>query len=255
MIWGRVLKHDGKSVPKLYWTLSQDVALRKISENYEPTQQLKLPEVFWDDLNEVLTLLVATMDADFNARWGHYTADKLQPFIRRVQQLVATQRSWSAQQLAPIKFTLGAALCSLGEQTDDNESLLWQSIDAYRSALQGYTRERAPLDWAATQNGLGNALSTLGFCNEGNAAQLEAAIAAYQNALLERTRERAPLEWARTQSDLGNALAMLGRYEGDTARLEAAVVAYHKARWNAPATRPSCAGLTRSTISALRTGS
>jgi hypothetical protein len=32
---------------------------------------------------------------------------------------------------------------------------------AYREALQEITRERAPLDWALTQNDLGIALSTL----------------------------------------------------------------------------------------------
>lgn len=33
---------------------------------------------------------------------------------------------------------------------------------AYREALKEQTRERVPLDWAATQNNLGSALQTLG---------------------------------------------------------------------------------------------
>jgi hypothetical protein len=39
---------------------------------------------------------------------------------------------------------------------------LEQAVEAYRAALQERTRERAPLQWAATQNNLGNALRSLG---------------------------------------------------------------------------------------------
>ena len=39
---------------------------------------------------------------------------------------------------------------------------LEQAVEAYRAALEEYTRERVPLDWAMTQNNLGNALQALG---------------------------------------------------------------------------------------------
>ena len=39
---------------------------------------------------------------------------------------------------------------------------LAQAVEAYREALQVYTRDRGPFDWAATQSNLGNALRTLG---------------------------------------------------------------------------------------------
>ena len=57
------------------------------------------------------------------------------------------------------------------------------------------TRDRAPLQWAATQNNLGNALRTLGE-RESDTARLEEAVVAYRAALKERTRDRAPLDWA-----------------------------------------------------------
>ena len=60
------------------------------------------------------------------------------------------------------------------------------------------TRERAPLDWAVTQNNLGNALRTLGE-RENGTARLEQAVSTYKAALEERTRERVPLDWAMTQ--------------------------------------------------------
>jgi len=40
--------------------------------------------------------------------------------------------------------------------------LLEEAVVAYRTALEERTRERAPFQWAGTQNNLGNALSALG---------------------------------------------------------------------------------------------
>jgi tetratricopeptide (TPR) repeat protein len=70
---------------------------------------------------------------------------------------------------------------------------LEQAVAAYRAALEEWTRERVPLDWAVTQNNLGNALALLGE-RESGTARLEEAVAAYRAALEERTRERVPLQ-------------------------------------------------------------
>ena len=92
-----------------------------------------------------------------------------------------------------------------------------------------YTRDRVPLDWAATQNNLGNALQTLG-ARESGTARLEQAVDAYGAALEEKcTRDRVLLDWAMTQNNLGLALATLGARESGTARLEQAVDAYRAA--------------------------
>src|SRR5512147_1054792 len=92
----------------------------------------------------------------------------------------------------------------------------------YRAALQEWTRERVPLDWAMTQNNLGKALETLGE-RESGTTRLEEAVAAYRAALQEWTRERVPLQWATAQTNLGRALSRLGEWESGTKRLEQAV--------------------------------
>ena len=56
---------------------------------------------------------------------------------------------------------LGNALVRLGERESGTEKLE-QAVVAYRAALEEWTRERVPLDWATTQNNLGNALRSLG---------------------------------------------------------------------------------------------
>jgi tetratricopeptide (TPR) repeat protein len=122
---------------------------------------------------------------------------------------------------------LGIALATLGER-ESGTARLEEAVEAFRAALQEWTRERVPLDWATTQNNLGNTLSRLGE-RESGPARLEEAVQAYRNALQEFTRERVPLEWATTQNNLGNALWALGERESGTARLEEAVQAHRNA--------------------------
>ena len=83
------------------------------------------------------------------------------------------------------QHNLGNALRALGGRESDTERLE-QAVVAYRAALEEYTRERAPLQWAATQNNLGAALQTLGG-RESDMERLEQAVVAYRAALEERT--------------------------------------------------------------------
>ena len=64
-----------------------------------------------------------------------------------------------------------------------------------------YPRERAPLQWAATQNNLGNALRVLGE-RETGAGRLDEAVEACRAALEVYTREQMPLDWAMAQNNL-----------------------------------------------------
>jgi hypothetical protein len=64
---------------------------------------------------------------------------------------------------------------------------------AFRAALEEYTRERVPLDWARTQMNLGNALERLGG-RESGTARLEEAVADWE-ACLTVTSSVWPPEW------------------------------------------------------------
>jgi tetratricopeptide (TPR) repeat protein len=101
----------------------------------------------------------------------------------------------------------------LGER-ESGTAKLEQAVAAFREALKEGTRERAPLDWASTQNNLGYTFMRLGERDSGT-AKLEEAVTAYREALKERTRERVPLAWAGTQNNLGIVLVDLaGRETG-----------------------------------------
>jgi tetratricopeptide (TPR) repeat protein len=120
-------------------------------------------------------------------------------------------------------FEKALALCQQGEEFGDNAALQL-SIQAWRTALIFYPRERVPSQWAATQNNLGNALRVLGERERGTAC-LEEAVEVYRAALEVYTRDQVPLDWAMTQNNLGLTLLRLGELESGTARLEKAAKA------------------------------
>ena len=97
------------------------------------------------------------------------------------------------------QMNLGLALLRLGERGDD--AALVRAVSALEAALEEFTRERAPTQWALTQMNLGVAL--LRFGERGDDAALSRAVSVFEAALEEFTRERAPTQWAMTQMNLG----------------------------------------------------
>ena len=127
------------------------------------------------------------------------------PIARRSRNTAAT----AARSIGRARSSnLGNALSSLGERENEG-NWLREAVAAYREALKEYPRERAPLDWAMTQNNLGNALARLGERDDG-IGRMDEAVQCYRDALGEFTRERAPMQWAMTQNNLGGALLRLG---------------------------------------------
>ena len=111
--------------------------------------------------------------------------------------------------------------------------LLSEAAAAYRAALDVYTRESLPQQWAMTQNNLGAALQERGIrtTSEAGARLLSEAVAAYRAALDVYTRESLPQQWAMTQNNLGAALKEQGiRTAGEaSARLVSEAVAAYRA--------------------------
>jgi tetratricopeptide (TPR) repeat protein len=96
----------------------------------------------------------------------------------------------------------------------------------YQQALEVYTRQAYPEDWAMTQNNLGNAYRNR--IRGERAENLEQAIFHYRQALEVYTRQAYPEQWARTQNNLGNAYR--NRIRGERAEnLEQAIFHYQQA--------------------------
>jgi hypothetical protein len=79
LVWGSVISLSGKSAMRLNWTPSQDVP--GSTGKYLPqTETLALPELFWNDLKQIVGLLTQTRFAELTFdQSGHYIADKRAP--------------------------------------------------------------------------------------------------------------------------------------------------------------------------------
>ena len=156
LIWGEVLKKD------------EAINLWFISRSAEPTLQTEpfnlkgnlLSEEFKQAAGAEL-LAVALAEIKPATEEGKYLADVLQPVAARLRHLISAPPQWlDNDQLSDLRFALGVALDTIGTQSGIDQPLLDATIN-YREVLKQRTRERVPLDWAATQNNLGNALQTL----------------------------------------------------------------------------------------------
>jgi tetratricopeptide (TPR) repeat protein len=111
---------------------------------------------------------------------------------------------------------------SIGSRTEN----LREAIACYQRALEVYTREAIPQDWATTQNNLGAAWGDLpGGDREQN---LREAIACYQRALEVLTRDAFPQDWAMTQNNLGAAWGCLPGGDREQ-NLREAIACYQRA--------------------------
>ena len=133
-----------------------------------------------------------------------------------------------AQERGAALNDLGVFLQTLGER-ESGTARLEEAVAAYRAALEERTRERVPLDWAATQNNLGIAL-----CDPRRARERHGAAGGGGRRLSRGAGGMDPRARAARLGDDAEqsrqcALRRLGERESGTARLEEAVAAYRAA--------------------------
>ncbi|RPI00186.1 MAG: hypothetical protein EHM72_09940 [Calditrichaeota bacterium] len=108
----------------------------------------------------------------------------------------------------------GIVLSDLGVRTEDERGgmkLLAQAKTAYEDALNVYTREQFPLDWAMTQNNRGTVLRELGERTEGEERErlLAQAVEILEQSLQVRTFNYLPIDWAESQGNLAETYTLL----------------------------------------------
>ncbi|MGA2412429.1 MAG: hypothetical protein ABSG46_18845, partial [Candidatus Binataceae bacterium] len=156
LIWGAVLTLGETKVPKLYWTTSDDTSGAPESGHYPLAQvqnDITLPPSLIAQLDDLLRLLVVTQGTPFYGQEGQFIADKLAPFIKRVDNLLngSSGQQWNAKDVAKIRLILADAQETLGKQNGQAQPLL-DAINNYQLVLQRDTRASSPLEWAATEN-------------------------------------------------------------------------------------------------------
>jgi len=117
--------------------------------------------------------------------------------------------AWTQYNLGLALRDQGIGMLTAGQIAND---LLGQAVDAFKLALQVYTRDQFSQEWAATQYNLGNVLKILGAMTAGQKGDdlLGQAVDAFKLALQVYTRDQLPQEWAATQNNLDAVLKVLG---------------------------------------------
>jgi len=139
----------------------------------------------------------------------------------------AMEASLAASPRAKTHNDLGNILAALGQQRRD-AALFEQAVQCFEQALEIYTQEDTPQEWAATQYNLGTANQSLGRLLE-TTNPLKLAVDAYTNALLVWTREAHPEAWMQTMHQLGVTLYTYGIQLKGNRQLQKSVVAYKNA--------------------------
>jgi len=139
----------------------------------------------------------------------------------------ALEASLAASPCAETLNNLGNIVAALGQQRRD-AALFEQAVQCFEQALENYTQEDTPLEWAATQYSLGTANQALGRLLE-TTSPLKLAADAYTNALLVWTREAHPEAWMQTMHQLGATLYTYGIQLKGNRQLQKSVVAYKNA--------------------------
>jgi tetratricopeptide (TPR) repeat protein len=132
-------------------------------------------------------------------------------------------REYTPNKWAMAQNNLGGILseqAELVETTEQKRDLYQQMFKAYQAALEVYTQESTPNQWAKIQNNIGAAYQKLANLVEGNDRLdlLEQAVAACHAAQSARIREYVPFEWAMTEQSLGNILNEQAMFTNDRIR-------------------------------------
>jgi tetratricopeptide (TPR) repeat protein len=220
LIWGAVIAHDGRTAPRLFWTTS--ISRMRSRQPYIP-QNLRLPEMFWEDLSSILRLMVLVQSASLFARRGRYVAGELRPFVTKIRNLlegVGEQPALKGTSRAEVLFVCALGLEWLGEH-QGNSADLRDAGRYYQYALEIWTSCGDTLNCLAAENNLGVVFGVLG--------TLESDVSALQRALdllrciVAKAPGLLPDLKASAQANLANVLIKLAELAPGTERLLEAI--------------------------------
>ena len=159
--------------------------------------------------------------AEFNQLWHRQRlAKEPEERIALIEQALKAERDierWPVirsprdKMRAELWWRLGVAYDE--RKGGDKAENLEQAIAAYEQALQYYTREKSPADWASLQTNVG--LARLNRLRGERNDNLEKAIAHLEAALQAREREAMPQHWGGLHNELGRAYQ--NRIDGERA--------------------------------------
>jgi tetratricopeptide (TPR) repeat protein len=227
LLWGGVNGVSPPGIGPLYATKFSDYP--QFGGAFLPGD-FKLPQLPMDDLCKVVRLIVATDSAEFMVRYDFKFGDALEPLIREVRAIAGDSRkaaSWNSDTRARMNLILGIATRTTGIELKSQDSLR-AAVTYFQHALDDWTRDRDPLEWAMTQRNLAIAFSQE-FGLDWHDAPLLPAMTAWQNALTVYQSRSDRLDAAHVQLGLASGYEVIARYEPGRDNLIKAVSYYRAA--------------------------
>ena len=227
LIWGRVNTATHPAVGPLYATRFSGHP--EFGGAFLPAD-FQLPELPPDDLCKVLRLTVATDSAEFMLRYEIKFGDALEPLIHDVRSIVddsGKTAQWSPDTRARMNLILGVANRTSGTDLKSRDSLDL-ALAYFQRALDDWTRDRNPLEWAMTQRNIADTLSQqfgLGW----NSELLHPLMAAFQDALTVYQSRSDRLDLAHVHLGIASCYEVISRYEPGRDNVVNAVNYYRKA--------------------------
>jgi len=227
LIWGGVKGAPSPAVGPLYATEFGENP--QFGGGYLPGD-FKLPDLPPDDLVKVLRLVIATNTAQYMSAYKIEFRDALVPLIGGASEMIKDQHKtagWSADIRARVNLVLGIATRTSGIELKSMDSLN-ASVAYLQHALDDWTHDRDPLEWAIVQRNLGRTLVDQYNLKMDNGL-LHSAIAAFQNAMSVYQSRSDRIDVAEIQSELGDLFEAIGRYEPGRENISKAVEYYRAA--------------------------
>jgi tetratricopeptide (TPR) repeat protein len=224
LIWGGVKSAPPPAVGPLYATEFGDYP--QFGGGYIPGD-FKLPELPVGDLVKVLRLMVATDSAQFMSAYKIKFQDALTPLIDKAREMLedhGKSAGWSADTRARVNLVLGMATRTSGVELKSMDSLK-ASAGYIQHALDDWTHDRDPLEWAMAQRNLGRCLVDQYNLNR-DTALLHRAVDSFQNAMSIYQSRSDGIDVAEIQSELGSLFEGIARYEPGRENLSKAVEYY-----------------------------
>ena len=193
-------------------------SLQMLSRRLKMDDELNqiLIEIICDKTGKVLPLLERVIGGDR---------------IRKAERIVEIVQSVQSDNPEP-NWELGQSLNELAGVYYEKGAMssLKDAIETQNRALEVYSKDTTPMQWAMTQYNLGIALRTLGSQQSGKegVARLNEAITAFQNALEVYTKDSAPMQWATTQENMAIVYAARATFsKGQKAKADLEQALFH----------------------------
>ena len=232
LIWGGVLRHNERSVPKLF--LGHAAVGREEQRSVRQgryalaDQTFELPELFWSNLQFSSSRLPKRFERGLRVRYVQ--GRPLTAGYRKNRAAYRFLRFFSVVGRHPRRdMGIPRGFLRRARRPDRSRGVAATRNRRLSRGAQGMDPRvecRSTGPRRRTTSALPFRLLGERRWDEG---KLEEAVAAYQGALKEWTRERVPLGWASTQHNLGTTLSTLGKRLRGEGKLEEAVAAFHEA--------------------------